>query len=143
MDTDHVAPIILDGESLTIEKVVAVARYDAPVKLSEACYEDIDRARAMVERILREDRQVYGISTGFGEFSKITISSDTTKTARTKIMGTCTSEVVPIIKSPQMRAAALSAPPSTSQPRSERGNHSFNRGCSLSILFCMRELLEK
>lgn len=67
------APVIVDGESLTIEKVVAVARYDAPVKLSEDCYEAIDRARAMVERIVREDRQVYGISTGFGEFSKIAV----------------------------------------------------------------------
>lgn len=75
MDVE-LAPVILDGRSLTIEKVVAVARYDAPVKLSEACYEDIDRARAMVERILREDRQVYGISTGFGEFSKVTVSHD-------------------------------------------------------------------
>ena len=75
MDVAH-APVILDGRSLTIEKVVSVARYDAPVKLSEACYEDIDRARAMVERILREDRKVYGISTGFGEFSKVTVSHD-------------------------------------------------------------------
>ena len=72
----ELSPVILDGRSLTIEKVVAVARYDAPVKLSEACYEDIDRARAMVERILREDRQVYGISTGFGEFSKVTVGHD-------------------------------------------------------------------
>ena len=70
------SPVILDGRSLTIEKVVAVARYDAPVKLSEDCYADIDRARAMVEKILAEDRQVYGISTGFGEFSKITVGHE-------------------------------------------------------------------
>ena len=38
MDVE-LAPVIVDGESLTIEKVVAVARYDAPVKLSESCYE--------------------------------------------------------------------------------------------------------
>ena len=70
MDVDHsLAPVVLDGESLTIEKVVNVARYNAPVELSESCYEGIDRARALVEKILREDRRVYGISTGFGEFS--------------------------------------------------------------------------
>ena len=43
MDADHsLAPVILDGESLTIEKVVSVARYYAPVKLSESCYEAIE-----------------------------------------------------------------------------------------------------
>ena len=70
------APVILDGRSLTIEKVVAVARYNAPVKLSEACCEDIDRARALVDRIVTEDRKVYGISTGFGEFSKINVGHE-------------------------------------------------------------------
>ena len=51
MDADHsLAPVVLDGESLTIEKVVSVARYNAPVELSESCYEGIDRARALVER---------------------------------------------------------------------------------------------
>ena len=77
MDVDHsLAPVVLDGESLTIEKVVSVARFNAPVKLSEACYADIDRARALVEKILREDRRVYGISTGFGEFSKVNVGHE-------------------------------------------------------------------
>ena len=59
MDVYHsLAPVVLDGESLTIEKVVNVARYNAPVELSESCYEGIDRARALVEKILREDRLV-------------------------------------------------------------------------------------
>ena len=77
MPVDHsLVPVILDGESLTIEKVVSVARYNTPVRLSEGCYTAIDRARALVEKILREDRQVYGISTGFGEFSKITVGHE-------------------------------------------------------------------
>ena len=77
MDADHsLAPVVLDGESLTIEKVVSVARYNAPVALSEGCYEGIDRARALVEKILREDRRVYGISTGFGEFSKVNVGHE-------------------------------------------------------------------
>ena len=77
MDVDHsLAPVIVDGESLTIEKVVAVAREYAPVRLSESCYEAIDRARALVEKILKEDRRVYGISTGFGEFSKVNVGHE-------------------------------------------------------------------
>ena len=74
---DHsLAPVVLDGESLTIEKVVSVARYNAQVRLSESCYEAIDRARALVDRIVSEDRRVYGISTGFGEFSKVNVGHE-------------------------------------------------------------------
>ena len=72
-DIHHVT---LDGESLSIEQVVAVARFGASVSLSPATFSRIDASRALVDRIVKEGRTVYGISTGFGEFSKITISSD-------------------------------------------------------------------
>ncbi|MBQ6236329.1 MAG: aromatic amino acid lyase, partial [Clostridia bacterium] len=68
--------VTLDGESLRIEQVVAVARFHARVSLSPRTFERIDASRALVDRIVAEGRTVYGISTGFGEFSKITISSD-------------------------------------------------------------------
>ena len=72
----HTAPVVLDGKSLTIEEVVAAARFHAPVSLSPARYADIDRARSLVERILEEERRVYGISTGFGEFSKVNVGRE-------------------------------------------------------------------
>ena len=74
--TESIHHVILDGNSLTIEQVVAVARFGAHVSLSPSTYEAIDASRALVERIVAEERIVYGISTGFGEFSKITIGSD-------------------------------------------------------------------
>ncbi len=74
--TENIRRVTLDGESLRIEQVVAVARFHATVSLSPSTYEAIDASRALVERIVREGRTVYGISTGFGEFSKITIGSD-------------------------------------------------------------------
>lgn len=66
----------LDGEHLTIAQVVAVAREGARVRLSPICHQKIQRSRALVEKILAEDRRVYGISTGFGEFSKISIGPE-------------------------------------------------------------------
>lgn len=71
----HVS-VVLDGNSLSIEKIVEVARFYAPVSLSPSTFEQIDQSRALVEKILNEDRTVYGISTGFGEFSKVSIGSD-------------------------------------------------------------------
>lgn len=66
----------LDGEHLTIAQVVAVARHGAQVRLSPTCHQKIQRSRALVEKILEEDRRVYGISTGFGEFSKVSIGRE-------------------------------------------------------------------
>ena len=74
--TKNIRHVTLDGESLRIEQVVAVARFHAKVSLSPKTFERIDASRALVDKIVAEGRTVYGISTGFGEFSKITISSD-------------------------------------------------------------------
>ncbi len=74
--TENIRHVTLDGESLKIEQVVAVARFHAKVSLSPKTFARIDESRALVDRIVAEGRTVYGISTGFGEFSKITISSD-------------------------------------------------------------------
>ena len=74
--TENIRHVTLDGQTLRIEQVVAVARFGARVSLSPKTFERIDASRALVDRIVEEGRTVYGISTGFGEFSKITISSD-------------------------------------------------------------------
>ena len=74
--TQNIRHVTLNGESLKIEQVVAVARFGAKVSLSPSTFARIDASRALVDRIVKEGRTVYGISTGFGEFSKITISSD-------------------------------------------------------------------
>lgn len=74
--TEGIRHVILDGESLKIQQVVAVARFGATVSLAESTYAGIDASRALVEKIVAENRTVYGISTGFGEFSKIAIGCD-------------------------------------------------------------------
>lgn len=74
--TETIREVVLDGAHLTIEQVVAVARFHATVVLSPNTFDQIDASRDLVERIVREERKVYGVSTGFGEFSKIPIGSE-------------------------------------------------------------------
>ena len=78
MDCSHHAIdcVTIDGGGLTIEQAVAVARYGAKVKVSATAMEAMRASRAMVEKILDEGRAAYGISTGFGEFSKVSIGRD-------------------------------------------------------------------
>jgi histidine ammonia-lyase len=71
--------ILLDGESLTIEQVVAVAHGQpgAPfIALSEKAGKRVDRAAAAVAKMLAEGRVAYGITTGFGAFKDRVIPRD-------------------------------------------------------------------
>lgn len=67
--------IIVDGNNLTIEEVVKVAREGIEIKLSEQARENIIRSRKTVEKLIDEGRVIYGINTGFGKFSEVAISS--------------------------------------------------------------------
>jgi histidine ammonia-lyase len=67
------AEVELDGFGLTPTQVVAVAREDAPVRLSDAAVERMAASRALVDRIAAGSEPVYGISTGFGALASIQI----------------------------------------------------------------------
>lgn len=77
----HIKPssiksIVIDGHSLTIEQAVAVARFGAEVSISPDAVKAMEKSRALVEKILDENRVAYGISTGFGEFSKVSVGRE-------------------------------------------------------------------
>ena len=64
----------VNGSSLTIEDVVAVARFNAKVELAEGQEEIILKSRKFVEDALDAGEAIYGINTGFGKFSTVSIS---------------------------------------------------------------------
>ncbi len=68
--------ILLDGESLTLEQVVEVARNRAEVGLSPAARTRVEASRAIVENLLRKRKPVYGVTTGFGALSGTRISPE-------------------------------------------------------------------
>ncbi len=68
--------IVLDGSSLTIEKLVRIARYREKVELDPAALERIRICRAMLEEKLRAKEIMYGTNTGIGEFSEIVLSDE-------------------------------------------------------------------
>jgi histidine ammonia-lyase len=76
---NKVVTLGLDGESLTIEDVVRVARAGADevaLQLTPAAEQKALAARAAVDRFVAEGRIVYGITTGFGAFKDRLIPSD-------------------------------------------------------------------
>lgn len=71
--------IVLDGSSLTIEKLVAIARSGEGVELAPAALERIKVCRAMLEEKLAKKEIMYGTNTGIGEFSEKLLNENQVK----------------------------------------------------------------
>ena len=61
--------VILDGEHLTLEDVLAVAEGKAKVRISPSVGKKVKESRDFVEKALREGEKIYGVTTGFGMLS--------------------------------------------------------------------------
>ena len=72
-------PITLDGTSLTIEKLVLIARNGEEVALAPAALERIKICRGMLEEKLAAHETMYGTNTGIGEFSEKVLSDEQVK----------------------------------------------------------------
>ena len=68
--------ITLDGSSLTVEKLVRIAREGEQVELDPAALERIKVCRTMLEEKIVAREIMYGTNTGIGEFSEIVLDDD-------------------------------------------------------------------
>jgi len=68
--------VYLDGENLSIDDVIAVAKGDVVVGYDEKTKEKLIKCRNFVESILDDDKPVYGINTGFGILSDVKIEHE-------------------------------------------------------------------
>jgi histidine ammonia-lyase len=72
-------PITLDGSSLSIEKLVVIARDNEKIQLAPEALERIKICRAMLEEKLARKEIMYGTNTGIGEFSETMLNDDQVK----------------------------------------------------------------
>ena len=65
--------IELDGETLTLDQLIAIADDNAPVALAASARVRVAAAREVVDRRAAGDAPVYGVNTGFGSFAETRI----------------------------------------------------------------------
>ena len=68
--------IVIDGASLTIEKMTQIARHGEQVALHPEALERINTCRAMVEAKIKAHEIMYGVNTGIGEFSERVLNDE-------------------------------------------------------------------
>ena len=78
--------VFLDGHSLTLDELVAVARFGAEVTLTEQARAAIRRSRALAEKIAAEKRVAYGITTGFGDFATVAVPEEMSSRLSTNLV---------------------------------------------------------
>ena len=68
--------LTLNGQPLTIQEIAGVAFERMRVSLSDEARQRVIQARQVVEAIVAEGRTVYGVNTGFGKLSDVSIKAD-------------------------------------------------------------------
>src|SRR4051812_20005432 len=78
--------ILLDGSSLTIDQLLAIADDHETVALADAARDRVRASRAVVDRRVQGDTPAYGINTGFGSFADVKIPPDALETLQLNLL---------------------------------------------------------
>jgi len=78
--------IIIDGNDLKLLDFIEVVRKKIVVELSDDAVKKVENARSLVDRLVEENKVVYGITTGFGKFSDVFIAGNETKTLQRNLI---------------------------------------------------------
>src|SRR5918998_850480 len=97
----------LDGQQLTLGEVARVARGAESVSLAAAARVRMEAARAAVERIIAESRVVYGVNTGFGKLSDVTIPADDLRELQINLVRSHACGLGPPLSAEETRAMML------------------------------------
>lgn len=86
MDPRKINTIKLGENKLKLEELVAVARYNAKIEVSENAKKKMQASRDFAKKIANENRVAYGITTGFGDFAKVAVSDEMSNQLSTNLL---------------------------------------------------------
>ena len=100
-------PVVLDGDSLTLDDLIAVATDGAAVSLAPSAREAMAASRALVDHHAAGDAAVYGVNTGFGSLSDVRIPRDQLGALQLNLIRSHAAGVGEPLDVPAVRATAL------------------------------------
>jgi histidine ammonia-lyase len=96
--------ILLGIDGMSLEDLVAIAREGYKVRLTKESKGRIINARKMIEKWVKEERVIYGVTTGFGALSDVTISKEDTQCLQENILMSHAAGVGDILDEETVRA---------------------------------------
>ena len=103
----HNKVIKIDGESLTIEDVVLVARQNAKVIISEFAEKRVVKSRDALQKMVDAGKVIYGVNTGFGALANTKISSEEIRRLQVNLIRSHSAGVGKPLPKEVVRAAML------------------------------------
>ena len=100
-------PLALDGASLDLDALEAVAVRRRRVTLAPAAREAVTRARRVVDDAVTRGDVVYGVTTGFGNFADVVIPPDRIRELQRNLVSSHAAGVGAPLTEPQTRALML------------------------------------
>ena len=102
-----VASLVLDGASLTIADVVALAAGGRSVTLAPSAAARMRATRTVVEGLAARGEAVYGVTTGFGKLSDVAIPADQLAQLQVNLVRSHAAGVGPRLPEEEVRAMML------------------------------------
>ncbi|MDB4914423.1 MAG: Histidine ammonia-lyase [Gemmatimonadetes bacterium] len=99
--------VTVDGNSLTLDDVVAVARHRAPVELAPLARARMSRANDVVSALVAGNAVAYGVTTGFGKLSDVAIPRHRLAELQVNLVRSHAAGVGPLLSERETRAMML------------------------------------
>src|SRR5262245_48579596 len=100
-------PIAIDGNSLTIDDVHAVAMRQATVTLAPTARARVSATRRVVEGLVERNEVAYGVTTGFGKLSDVAIPHGRLAELQVNLVRSHAAGVGPLLAEREVRAMML------------------------------------
>ncbi len=126
--------VILTGKDLTVDSVVAVARYGEKVELHPDAIKRINTCRDFIEERIEAKEIMYGVNTGIGEFSEVVLTDEQVGQFQRYLIYNHAAGIGKSVPLEQVRAAMLL------RANVHANGHS---GCRLVITETLMEMLNK
>ncbi|KAG7456304.1 hypothetical protein MATL_G00250430 [Megalops atlanticus] len=78
-ESEQIKFISLDGNSLSTEELVALGKGLFGIKLTPEAEDGVRQSREVIDNIIKQNKVVYGINTGFGKFANTVVPQDQLK----------------------------------------------------------------
>src|SRR5437773_11440341 len=101
------ASVTLDGRSLAIEDVVAVARRGVPVTIARHALDGVRASRRTVEDAIARGATMYGVTTGFGKLAHVRIPPERARQLQLNLIRSHASGVGDLLAEDAVRAMML------------------------------------
>jgi histidine ammonia-lyase len=78
--------VTIDGSNLTLQALVSVARSNNAVRIDRKALQRTIRGRVVLEKLLRDDKVIYGVNTGFGALSNFKVATEDLKQLQANLL---------------------------------------------------------